>query len=152
MTSNIHVHLQLFLCATVTMFRQDYLHLNLTSQAVHRIELTPLQKHLATCYPEKDPEGRLSKLCSCWKDLWMLAQNTNTFHNQAKQNYLINSNISHYYINNTNIKIIISVQKYLDVITGNELFGKEYIIGISSKWMDELLLLSEIPRSNLFCI
>lgn len=74
----------------------------------------------------------------------MLAQNTNTFHNQAKQNYLINSNISHYYINNTNIKIIF-VQKYLDVITGNELFGKEYIIGISSKWMDELLLLSEIP-------
>ena len=152
MTSNIHVHLQLLLCATVTMFRQDYLHLNLTSRAVFRIELTPLQKHLATCYPEKDHEGRLSKLCSCWKDLWMLAQNTNTFHNQAKQNYLINSNISHYYINNTNIKIIISVQKYLDVITGNELFGKEYIIGISSKWMDELLLLSEIPWSSLFSI
>ena len=47
---------------------------------VHGIALIPLLKYLAICYPERDPKkvifaddltsgGRLSKLCSWWKDL-----------------------------------------------------------------------------------
>ena len=40
----------------------------------------------------------------------------------------------------------ISGQRHLDAVIGSELYQKEYIEEIVSKWRDELLLLTEIAE------
>ena len=63
--------------------------------AVYGIALTPLLKHLMTCYPERDPKmvafaddltsaGRLSKLRSWLKDLLNVGSNYGYFPESSK--------------------------------------------------------------------
>ena len=47
---------------------------------------------------------------------------------------------------NTNKKITSNEQRHLGAVIGNELYRKEYIEEIVSKWRDELLLLSKIAE------
>ena len=47
---------------------------------------------------------------------------------------------------NTNIKITSSGERHLGAVIGSELYLKEYIEEIVSKWRDELLLLSKITE------
>ena len=62
----MYVHILLVLCATVTMFQQDYYNIQATHEGtiqgdptaltVYLIGLTPLLKQLVTCYPKRDPK------------------------------------------------------------------------------------------------
>ena len=67
-----------------------------SAMKIYGIALTPLLKHLATCYPERDPKmvafaddltstGKLSKFLVSGRSFWMFAPNTVTFQNQATQ-------------------------------------------------------------------
>ena len=128
--------------------------------AIYGIALTPLMKHLATCYPERDPKivafaddltsaGRLSKLRSWWKILSDVSPKYGYFPKPSKTILTVKPEYDSKAVevfNNTNIKMTISGQRHLCVIIGSELYQKEYIEEIVSKWRDELLLLTKIAE------
>ena len=107
-----------------------------TVMAIYAIALTPLLKHLATCYPERDPKivafaddltsaGRLSKLRSWWKILLDVGPKYRYFPKPSKTILIIKpeykSNAAEIF-DNTNLKITSSGQRHLGAVIGSELF------------------------------
>ena len=131
-----------------------------TAMEIYGIALTPLLKHLATCYPERDPKmvafaddltstGKLSKLRSWWKILLDVRPKHGYFPKPSKTILIVKPEYESKSVevfNNTNIKVASSGQRHLDAVIGSELYRKEYIEERVSKWRDELLLLSKIAE------
>ena len=129
-----------------------------TAMAIYGIALAPLLKHLATCYSERDPKmvaladdltsaERLSKLCSWWKIFLDVGPKYGYFPKPSKTILIVKPKYQSKAVevfNNTNIKITSFGERHLGPVIGSELYRKEYIEEIVSKWRDELLLLSKI--------
>ena len=129
-----------------------------TAMAIYGIALIPFLKHLATCYLERDPKivvfaddltnaGRLSKLRSWWKVFLDIGPKYGYFPKPSKTILTVKPEYESKaaeIFDNTNIKITSSGQRHLGAVIGSELYRKEYIEEIVSKWRDELSLLSEI--------
>ena len=124
---------------------------------MYGIALSPLLKHLPTCYPERDPKmvafandltssGRLSKLRSWWKIFSDVGPKYGYFPKPSKTISIVKAEYESKIFDNTNIKITSPGQRHLGVVIGSELHRKEYIEEIVSKWRDDLLLLSKISE------
>ena len=130
---------------------------------MYGIALTPLLKHLATCYSERDPKmvafaddltstWRLSKLRSWWKILLNVGPKYGHFRKPNKTILIIKPEYESKAVevfNNTNIKTTSSGQRHLGAVIASELYRKECIEQIVSKWRDELLLLLKIAEIQL---
>ena len=128
--------------------------------AIYGIALIPLLKHLATCYPERDPKmvvfaddltnaGRLSKLRSWWQVFLDIGPKYGYFRKPSKTILIVKPEYESKaaeIFDNTNIKIASSAQRHLGAVIGSELYRNEYIQEIVSKCRDELLLMSEIVQ------
>ena len=131
-----------------------------TAMAIYGIALAPLLKYLAICYPERDPQmvafaddltsaGRLSKLRSWWKVLLDVGPKYGYFSKPCKTILIVKPEYKPKTLevfDNTKMKITSSGQKHLGAVIRSELYQKEYIEEIVSKWRDELLLLSNITE------
>ena len=127
---------------------------------IYGIPLTPFLKHLAACYPERDPKmvafaddstslGRLWKLCSWWNILSDVGTKQRYFSKPSKTILIVKleyKSKAAEIFDNTNIKTTSSGHRHLGAVIGSELYRKEYIDEIVSKWRDDLLLLSKIAE------
>ena len=127
---------------------------------MYGITLTPLLKYLPTCYPERDPKmvafandltssGRLSKLRSWWKVFSDVGPKYGYFPKPSKTISIVKAKYESKaakMLDNTNIKITSPGQRHLGSVIGSDLYRKEYIEEIVSKWRDDLLLLSKISQ------
>lgn len=131
-----------------------------TAMAVYGIGLTPLLKHLTNLYPEKDPKivafaddltsaGKISKLHSWWKDLLEMGPKFGYFPKPSKTVLIVKpefETMASEVFQNSNIKITTTGQRHLGAVIGSEIYRREYVEEIVSKWKDELLLLSKIAE------
>ena len=129
-----------------------------TAMAIYGIALTPLLKHIATCHADRDPKmvasaddltsaGILSKLRSWWK--YQVGPKYRYSPKPSKRILIVKPEYESKaaeIFDNTNIKLTSSGQRHLGVVIGSELYRKEYIEEIVSKWRDELLLFSKIAE------
>ena len=104
--------------------------------AIYRIALAPLLKHLATCYPERNPKmvafaddltsaGRLSKLHIWWKVLLAVGPKYGYFPKPCKTILIVKPEYESKaaeIFDNTKIRITSSEQRHLGAVIGSELY------------------------------